>query len=170
MFRIVMRLLLLLLLLPLSAFSQHETKEGCHVYVVDTDKVKAIDSFTPAQLKECEKNPEKCGVKDFPNFVPNMGEEELTTQTYEFPWAALKITANVFMTDEMWIGDTATLTITLAESSPKNVQADENSAQADIVLQEVGNAAKVKRYYRIKNKQYLVGLQCVFGKLGITGK
>lgn len=137
--------------------------EGCHVYVVDTEK--AVESLTETQLKECEKNTEKCGVKEFPNFVPNMGEEQLTNRTYNFPWAPLTITATVFVTDEMWIGDTATLTITLAEKSPKDVQADENSAQADIVLLRSGNAAKVKRYYRIKNKQYLVGLQCVFGKL-----
>ena len=163
MFRIV--IILFLLMLPaLSVLSQHD-KEGCHVYVVDTEKAMAIESFTQAQLKDCEKTPEKCGVKDFPNFVPNMGEEQLTTQTYKFPWAPLTITATIFMTDEMWIGDTATLTITLAESSPKGVQADENSAQTDIVLHTQGNAAKVKRYYRIKNKQYLVGLQCIFGKL-----
>jgi len=164
MFRILMGLLFVLLLLPLSILSQHDTEEGCHVYVVDADKAKELEKFTPAQLKECEKNPEKCGVKDFPNFMPNMGEERLTTQTYRFPWAPLTITATVFITDEMWIGDTATLTITLAERSPKDVQADENSAQADIVLTRA-NATKVKRYYRIKNKQYLVGLQCIFGKL-----
>ncbi len=164
MFRILMSLLFLLLISPLAILSQHD-KEGCHVYVVDTDKIKPIDSLTPAQLKECEKNPEKCGIKDFPNFIPKMGEEELTTISYKFPWDSLMITATVFMTDEMWIGNTATLTITLAEGPPTYVQADENSAQADIVLSANGNAAKVKRYYRIKNRQYLVGLQCIFDKL-----
>ena len=164
MLQILSSSLFLLFLFPLLVLSQHDAKEGCHAYVVDTDKVKDIETFSQEQLKACEKNPEKCGVKDFPNFVPNMGEEELTTQTYRFPWAPLTITATVFITDEMWIGDTATLTISLGKSPPKDVQADENSAQADIVLQGAGSAAKVKRYYRIKNKQYLVGLQCILGK------
>lgn len=165
MLRIMMTSLLFLQLLHSTALSQHENKEGCHVYVVDVEKAKAFEDFTDAQLKECQKNPEKCGIRDFPNFIPKMGEEELTTQTYKFPWAPLTITATVFITDEMWMGDSATLTITLAQSSPKDVQADENSAQTDIVLNEKGNAARVKRYFRVRNRQYLVGLECLFGKL-----
>lgn len=152
-----------LLVCSLYATAQHD-KEGCHVYVVDVAKSKSLASLTPAQLKECEKTPEKCGVVEFPEFMPSMEEEELTLKTYKFPWAPLTITASVYTTDEMWIADTATLTITLAHGSPKDVQADENSAQADIVLGDV-NATKVKRYYRVKDKQYLVGLQCIFGKI-----
>jgi len=156
---------LALLFLSFSVRSQHDDEEGCHVYIVDVERSKGFRDLTDAQVKECEKDSEKCGVKEFTKFSPIMAEEELTLKTYKFPWAPLTITASVYITDEMWLGDTATLTITLAQNSPKGVQADENSAQTDIVLGRKWNAAKVKRYYRIKNKQYLVGLQCVFGEM-----
>jgi len=157
----------ILLVLGGSVFSQHD-KKGCHVYVVDVAMAKKLGDLTDlteAQEKECEKKPAKCGLVEFPVFQPMMEEEELTTKTYKFPWAPLTITATIFTTDESWLGDSAILTITLSGTSPKNGQADANSAQAEIVLFEKYNAAKVKRYYRVKNKQYLVGLECLFSDL-----
>jgi hypothetical protein len=111
------------------------------------------------------KNPDKVWRDGIPVFQPKMEEEDLTTKTYKFPWASLTITANVFVTDESSFGDSATLTITLAQSSPKGVQADENSAQAEIPLTAKNSAGRVKRYYRVNNKQFLVGLECHFGDL-----
>lgn len=163
-----MRLRCFLLVLLMVGFSfvisaQHDEK-GCHVYVVEVEKALKMDEMSEAQLKECGKKPAMCGITEFPNFEPLMGEEELTTKTFKFPFAPLIITASVFVTDESGLGDeTATLTITLAKNSPKGVQADENSAQAEISL---GNKsqARVKRYYRVNKKEYLVGLECHFDK------
>ena len=146
------------------AFSQHGVK-GCHVYVVDVAMAKTLGDPTEAKLKECEKNPAKCGLVEFPVFQPAMEEEDLTTKTYKFPWAPLTITASVFVTDESEFGESATLTINLSQSSPKDLQADENSAQAEIPLAGKKSAGRVKRYFRVSNKQFLVGLECHFGDL-----
>jgi len=152
---------LVVLVFSASAFSQHAEK-GCHVYVVDVAMAKKLGDPTDEKQKECQKDPAKCGVVKFTVFKPTMEEEDLTTKTYRFPWAPLTITANVFVTDESSLGDSATLTITLSRSSPKDVQADENSAQAEISLSGKNSAGRVKRYYRVNNKQYLVGLECHF--------
>ena len=163
MYRLLMTVLVLLIL-SVFVFPQHDAK-GCHVYVVDVHIAKKMADPTEAQLKECGKTPAKCGVMEFPIFQPTMEEEDLTTKTYKFPWAPLTITANVFVTDESSFGDSATLTITLAQSSPKGVQADENSAQAEIPLTAKNSAGRAKRYYRVNNKQFLLGLECHFGDL-----
>ena len=155
---------LLLFLFGSIGFSQH-AKEGCHVYAVDTLMAeRLLENLDAAKVKECEKNSVKCGIVDFPVFTPKMGEEELTTKTYKFPWSTLTITASVFFTDESLAssnGDgSATMTISLSQTPPKNVQADENSAQAEFALDIGLDAARVKRYYRVKDRQYLVGLEC----------
>jgi hypothetical protein len=159
--RVIIKTLSIIILIAVNVFSQHDTK-GCHVYTVDT----ALAEKMMKRLNECEKNPARCGIVEFPAFIPVMGEEELTTKTYKFSWNSLTITANVFFTDETLASskgsDSVVMTITLAHGSPKGVQADENSAQAEFSLVSNADAMRVKRYYRVDGKQYLVGLDCHF--------
>src|SRR5687768_4245427 len=113
--RLIIATSTLIFLFATTGFSQHG-KEGCHVYVVDSElATKLFENPGTGRLKECEKNPAKCGVVDFPVFTPTVGEEELTTKTYKFPWAPLTITASVFFTDESLptIGGDNSVTMTI---------------------------------------------------------
>src|SRR5256885_1282740 len=153
--RVIIRIISIVLLVTVNAFSQHDAK-GCHVYTVDT----VLAEKMMEHLNECEKTPAKCGIVEFPAFMPVIGEEEVTTKTYKFPLSSLTITATVFFTDETLTSskgsDSVVMTITLAHSSPKDVQANENSAQAEFSLVSNADAMRVKRYYRVEGKQYLV--------------
>jgi len=157
----VVVLSIVLLVSSVNSFAQHVAK-GCHVYTVDT----AAAEKMMERVNECEKIPAKCGVVEFPAFIPVIGEEEFTTRTYKFPWSPLTITASLFFTDESLASskgsDSVVMTITLARTWPKEVQADENSAQAEFSLTSNADAIRVKRYYRVQGKQYLVGLECHF--------
>lgn len=138
--------------------------DGCHVYIVDVAAAKKANTMGT----KCD-DESKCGVTTFTEFKPEVGEEELTTKTYPFPKSNFKITANVFFTDESLASanhrDSVLLGITVAPKPLKGVLADENSAVAEFSLGDKPDAIRVKRYYRIRQKSYLVGLECHFQPL-----
>ena len=147
-----------------SVNTNAQNGDGCHVYIVDVAMVEKANK-SGANCKD----ESKCGVTTFPEFKPTVGEEELTTKTYKFPNGNLVVTANVFYTDESLSSakgaDSILLSITLARVTLKDVLSDENSAVAEFSLGNDPDAMRVKRFYKISGKSYLVGLECHFKKL-----
>jgi hypothetical protein len=145
------------------AMANSQTGDGCHAYVVDVATVEKM-SKSGADCKD----ESKCGVTTFPEFKPKIGEEELTKKTFKFPQSPLIITANVFFTDEMLASskgrDSILLSITLAPTELKDALSDENSAVAEFSLGEA-DAVRVKRFYKVSGKTYLVGLECHIKKV-----
>ncbi len=144
--------------------SDAQVGDGCHVYVIDI----AVAEKVAKSGIECTEE-SKCGVTTYPEFKPKLGEEELTTKTYKFPKTNLLITANVYFTDELLASasgaDSVLLSITVAPKVLKGVMSDENSAVAESSFGRNTDAIRVKRFYRIVGKSYLVGMQCHFMKL-----
>ena len=152
-------LLILILLFAVNA----QIGEGCHVYIVDVAAAEKAGRLGT----DC-KDESKCGVTTFPEFKPTVGEEELTTKTFKFPNSSLVITANVYFTDEMLASasgaDSVLLSVTVAPKALKDVMSDENSAVAEFISGNA-DAIRVKRFYKIAAKSYLVGMECHFKKL-----
>lgn len=144
--------------------NQH--KHGCHVYVVD---VAFVSKLADRYEDLCLKDRTKCGVTEFPNFIPTFGEEVDTIKSYKFPGANYTITAGVYFTDESLASasgaDSVLLSIRVAEKTSTTERADEHSAQAEFAQATGAEAMRVKRYYRLGGKRYLVGMECQFKEI-----
>lgn len=70
------KILLVALLLPIcwsnASARPHSEEEGCHVYIVN--EVLALKMAD--RMDECVNDAKKCGVTEFPSFMPTLGEEE----------------------------------------------------------------------------------------------
>ncbi len=152
--------------LLVTVASLAQSPAGCHVYVVD---VSAVEAATKAK-KDCP-DESKCGVTTFPPFQPIMAEEELTTKSFPFPHKkGLFATGRVKFSDEMFLAasaDSVYLSITLAPTVSDELLATTDSAAAEFNIVGPTAGMRVKRFYKVDGKEYIVGLQCYFTKLKI---
>lgn len=149
-------MVLFLLLVPISTFAQQNQPKGdvCHVYVVDVAKGKqALEKGDEKLQKEVE--------TIFPTFTTTIGEEETTTQTYLFPGVNnLYIIAQIFYTDESTLGDSMLLTIAVSPKKEPDKFSETTNASAEVTYDENTKGARAKMFIKVKNREYLVGLQC----------
>jgi hypothetical protein len=132
----------------------------CHVYLVD--RAAAIKALATGKQDDEQK-----AQIIYPTFETAMGEELQTTKHYRIPHSKLFITASVYYTDEsinpgvdnndnsIMLG----LTVT-GKKLHSAIATYSNNAVTEISYDDNTNIVRVKKYITIKNKQYLIGLEC----------
>lgn len=163
---------LLLLLLFFTPSQAQSNKDVCHVYIVDVAAAKkAFENFKETGDEEKDRKALSAGVTTFPEFLPTVGEEELTTKHYPFPKSNLFITASVFYTDESLASPSEkysvndqSMIIGIAVSAKKldsAIFSDElKSAITEVTYDEHTNVVRAKQYVRVNKRLYLIGIQC----------
>lgn len=156
--------ILILLVASQSAAAQSAT-DACHVYLIDFEAArKASDAYDAATTDEQREKALSGGVRILGEFSPKVGEEEMTTKTFPLPGSNYIITASVFYTDEMMASsDTANsmlLGIIVADKAQENALNAPNNAVAEVTYNQFTDVVRVKTSVKIKNRSYLVGLQC----------
>ena len=136
--------------------------DTCHVYVVDSDKMRrAFEKLSDPQALE---KASLAAQTVFPEFRPARGEEELTTKTYPFPNSKLIITASVFYTDEMMASsqdnDSMLLGIVVARSAVRDATSVPDNAVAEVTSNEHTDAVRAKKFVKVSGRLYLVGIEC----------
>ena len=154
----------LLLLLMVGAASAQSQSDVCHVYVLDVAKVRrTADTFTETGNAVADAKALSAGQTLFPEFSPVMGEEELTTKSYRFPFARLMITASVYYTDESMAStegsDSMTIGIAVSPKSLKNALTAEHNAASEVTSSKV-DTVRAKKYLRVNGRLYLIGIEC----------
>jgi hypothetical protein len=150
---------------------QASTKSDfCHVYVVDLEQaaqaareMRSLKSPTEAQrlaIKEKYKDVEhRLG-----EFAAEVGEEELTTQSYRLPGSNQYVTASVFYTDEMMASrntfDSMVVGIIVSPTRHDNALLAENSAQSQVRYTSANDKIQVKTRIRVDDRLLVAGLEC----------
>jgi hypothetical protein len=108
----------------------------------------------------------------FPEFYPVIGEEELKTKHYPFPGSNLVITASVFYTDESMAShphgefvansESILVGVTVAgKAKPDAISASAGEgAIAEVTYDEYTNIVRAKKYFVVRGRTYMVGIQC----------
>lgn len=152
---------------------EEEVSQGdrCYVYAVDVERgrelvkdLAKIEAMSEEEQKALASQVEK----HFEPFSPEMGEEELTTQHYQLPFAEGVITASVYYTDEstaVEVGgrsavlETMMLCVVLADGEEANACEAEGGAVAETAA---GYALKNRIMTRAERsgRKYIVGMVC----------
>jgi hypothetical protein len=142
----------------------------CHVFVVDSA---LAERFRNASEKE-QVRLAKAAETDFPEFRPVVGEEELTTKTYRFPRSKLIITASVFYTDESLRSQKSADSILVAiVVSPRRLQealSANNNAVAETTYTVNPITIQARKFVRVNNRFYAVGIECHCNEKDASGK
>lgn len=100
-------------------------------------------------------------------FTTIIGEEELTSKTFRFMKTGLFITASVYYTDESMAStngaDSIMLGVAVSGKPLGDAFSTPNNALAEVTLATL-DTVRAKKYYRIKGKTYLVGIECSKGE------
>jgi len=132
----------------------------CHVFVVDSALASRYDD---ASEKERERIA-KLAQTIFPEFRPSVGEEELTTKTYRFPRSKLIITASVFYTDEslrsVKSADSIMVGIVVSPKKLREAFSTDNNAVAEATYTGEPITVKAKKFVRVNNRLFAVGIEC----------
>ena len=132
----------------------------CHVFVVDS----AIAERYYNASKEEQARLEKAVQTIFPEFRPNIGEEELTTKTYRFPRSKLIITASVFYTDEslpsVKSADSIMVGIVVSPKRLREAFFADNNTVAETTYTGEPLTIKARKFVRVNNRLYAVGIEC----------
>ena len=132
----------------------------CHVYVVDSA---LAERYRDASEKERARLA-KAAQTIFPEFRPNVGEEELTTKTYRFPRSKLIITASVFYTDEslpsVKSADSIIVGIVVAPKKLREALSADNNAVAEATYTGEPLTIRTRKFLRVNKRLYVVGIEC----------
>jgi hypothetical protein len=155
----------LIVFLPLSIAGAQTRSDVCHVYVVDVEKArKAYESFRETGNAEADAKALLVGQTQFPEFHPVTGEEELTTKTYRLPGSNLIITASVYYTDESMKSaegfDSMLVGIVTSLKAQPDATSAENNAVSEVTDNDNLDTVRAKKYVRVKDRIYLVGIEC----------
>jgi hypothetical protein len=157
--------ILILFCAPALAVRQN-LSDYCHVYLIDTKVAKEAAEKYPTGDDREDARLLAGGITIVGRFSPKIGEEELTTRTYQFPGANQIITASVFYTDES-MGSTRSKTaesmlvgIVISKKAQDSAFEAENNVTAEITYGERTDTIRVKTLARVQDRQYLVGLEC----------
>lgn len=159
------KLSILILLVASQSAAAQSLADACHVYLIDVEEAqKAFDAYDRATNDEQREKVLSGGVKILGEFSTKVAEEEMTTKTYQFPGSSHVITASVYYTDEMMAStntfDTMLLGIVVADKAQEGAINAPNSAVAEVTYNKFTDVVRVKTNVKIKNRAYLVGLQC----------
>jgi hypothetical protein len=136
---------LALMLCPNNVVAQRGS-DNCEMYVVDADAKKDV------MLEK---------------FTTIIGEEVLTNKTYPLLKTGLFITASVYYTDESMASergyDSMILGVAVSENTLPDAFSTPNNAFAEVTLSTL-DMIRAKMYYKVKDKRYLIGIQCSKGK------
>jgi hypothetical protein len=136
----------------------------CHVYVVDVAKArKALDEYHDTGNPEADTKTLASAQTVFTEFTAVVGEEVLTTKTYQFPGSNLVITASVYYTDESMASsegaDSMLLGIAVSAKAQEDATTSEDNAVAEMTLNE-RDIVRAKKFLRVNGRLYLVGIEC----------
>ena len=148
-------------------------RDACHVYVVDVAKTKlAFERVLRTDDEEAVAKVLSEGTTTFPEFLPTIGEEELTTKHYPFPGSKLVITASVFYTDESMAShgegasashsDSMLIGITVSNRAKANALSPPagNNVITEVTYNQYTNKVRAKQYIKVRGRMYLVGIEC----------
>jgi len=142
------------------AETTHAQGDVCHVFVVDS----ALAERWYNASKEEQARLAKAAQTIFPEFRPRIGEEELTTKTYRFPRSKMIITASVFYTDEslrsVKSADSIIVGIVVSPKKLRDAIAADNNAVAETTYTAEPLTIKTKKFVRVNNRLYAVGIEC----------
>jgi len=141
-----------------------------HVFIVDSALAERwYNASTEEQTRLA-----KAAQTIFPEFRPTVGEEELTTKTYRFPRSKLIITASVFYTDEslrsVRSADSIIVAIAVSPQKLRDAIAAINNAVAETTYTGEPLTIKVKKFVRVNNRLYAVGIECHCNEKADSGK
>ena len=127
-----------------SAVAQRGS-DNCEMYVVDADAKKDV------MLEK---------------FTTTIGEEVLTNKSYPLLKTGLFVTASVYYTDESLASkhgyDSMMLGVAISERALLDAFSTPNNAFAEVTLATL-DVIRAKMYYKVKEKTYLIGIQCTKG-------
>jgi len=169
---------LLVLVLLASGVSAQTRGDSCHVYVVDIAKAKrALSTADKAEGDAAIAKALSMGQTIFPEFMPTLGEEELTTKHYPFPGSTQVITASVFYTDESMAshGEGAAAThndsmiVGVIVSNGRKASAidpETGAAITEVTYDQYTNKVRAKQYVMVRGRMFLVGIErdCMVNK------
>ena len=155
---------LLVLVLLASGVSAQTRGDSCHVYVVDIAKAKrALSTADKAEGDAAIAKALSMGQTIFPEFMPTLGEEELTTKHYPFPGSTQVITASVFYTDESMASekgsDSVMLELALSTGQKRDVLHSLSWAEAEIQLNDF-EVGRVTMLVKSGGRPRLVIMEC----------
>jgi hypothetical protein len=155
----------LVIFLSLCTAGAQTRNDVCHVYVVDVAKArKAAESFQETGNEKADAKALSVGETVFPEFRPLIGEEELTTKTYNFPAGKLIITASVYYTDESMASaagsDSMIVGIVVSPQAQKDALSAENNAVSEVTYNDSSDTVRAKKYMKVMGGLYLVGIEC----------
>ena len=152
-------ILAILIAMGLSETTQAQS-DVCHVFVVDS--VLAERYYYAS--KEGQARLKKSVETIFPEFRPNIGEEELTTKTFRFPRSRLIITASVFYTDEslpsVRSADSIMVGIVVSPKKLRNAMTADDNAIAETTYTVDPMTIKARKFVRVNNRLYALGIEC----------
>ncbi|HEX8491855.1 MAG TPA: hypothetical protein VF658_03355 [Pyrinomonadaceae bacterium] len=156
---------ILMLLFAAQAAAAQSLSDACHVYLIDAEEAqKASDAYDRATNDAQRAKALSGGVRILGEFSTKVAEEEMTTKTYPFPGSNHVITASVFYTDEMMAStntaDSMLLGIVVADKAQEDALSVSNNAVTEVTYNQFTDVVRVKTNVKIKNRSYLVGLQC----------
>lgn len=157
--------ILILLFTPALAVAQN-LSDYCHVYVFDLKVAREAAQKYLSGNGQQDAMLLTSGITIVGRFSPRIGEEELTTKTYQLPGTDRIITASVFYTDEMLfstrlkVADSMLVGIAVSKKAQDNAFEAQNNAVAEITYIEHTDTVRVKTRVQAQGRQYLVGLEC----------
>ena len=147
-------------------------KDACHVYVLDVAKANRAFKSVETDVEEGAFAKALAAAETiFPEFMPKIGEEELTTKHYSFPGGKLVITASVFYTDESMAShgegapasrsDSMIIGITVSNRGKATaIDQQAGNAIAEVTYDDHTNKVRAKQYVKVRGRMYLVGIEC----------
>jgi hypothetical protein len=158
---ILCRCIIIAILITLGfAATTQAQGDVCHVYVVDSALASSYDNASEKEQARLA----KAAQTIFPEFHPTIGEEELTTKTYRFPQSKLIITASVFYTDEslrsIKSADSIMVGIVVSPKKLRDALSATNNAVAEATYTSEPITVKAKKFVRVNNRLYAVGIEC----------
>lgn len=157
--------ILILFCAPALAMGQ-ALSDYCHVYLIDMKAAeKALQKYPTGNDREDAKLLTS-GVTIVGRFSPKIGEEELTTRTYQIPGANQIITVSVFYTDESMDStrsktvESMLVGIAVSKKALESAFESHNNAAAEITYTDHTDTIRVKTQAQVQRFQYLIGLEC----------
>ena len=152
--------ILMLLVMSVTAAAQGST-DACHVYWVDVKAAQqAFESLGKNATPAAQARALSSVMKNLGEFTAKVGEEELTTRSFPFPDSKQVITASVFYTDELMPADSVMLGIVVSDKAQESALSAPNNAVAEVSYGEHTKIIRVRKYFEMLGRFYLVGLQC----------
>jgi hypothetical protein len=142
----------------------------CHVYVLDPEQAQrlmqellSMRDPTEAQALALKKK-YPAAEQILGEFEAIVGEEELTTKSYQVPGTRQYVTASVYYTDEMMRSDghsdSMNLAIVISSQRHENAMLVDNNSTSQVSYNSHTDKIQVKSRIRIDGRLKLIGLEC----------